>query len=211
MKHRILSLISKKPNSFWEYFDLVYIGIIGFFILALIYEGVSFLLSYYTFSRMLGALALCSVLYVFSVFQRSPRDIKKITQSYVSHPYVVFAVSRRKELLYGSVIVYLGVFLSGFVVGFGSIFTYATYAVMGVFVVYKILGGKLGRTLRDPGIQQKTFFKILVLSVSIFITCIGVTLDAYEITDHKTLILLVTSLAYVLGFTYVFSDILQNV
>lgn len=214
MKKIIQSFLWKKQISFLDYFTLAYFFIVGVFLLLSIYEGIKFLIAQYTFTRAFWVFLASTFLYLGFVFMQTSwkenSSEKKTSKTW--NIISVVSIHKNKEvLLYSGFLIFAVILLVGLILGTYGIASLATYVFFGIFILFKIAGWKIDLSVEKPSFSENTFLKILFTTLWIFFITLSYLGDVFGVQEHKNMILLVSSLFYIIGFTYTFSDIFSNI
>ncbi len=214
MKYTIKNIFQKEKMSFWNYFDIAYALVAIVFIIICVYKLVVFLMDHYSFVYLCVGFWVLTLIYVFWIFTQAwgkeswEKAIKKI---HTSHPFIAWIIENKDIWFYGIFLVFTAFFICNFFVWFDAAFGYMTYIVMGAFLLYKLVWGSIQSWVSKDTFEQKTFLKILILSLSAFLVCVSMVFQGFGVSDHKNIVLLSFSLVYIILFTFFFSNIFSNV
>lgn len=200
-----LFLGQKKIVSIPHY---VYISIVTVFVGICIYEGILFLVSKYSFLNALYVFLGSSILYVaYNLYLLPIRTKKQCISKAQKNPFFWFLFSSKQQVLFLAFIIVWLIFLVSFYFVIPNVFIYASSVFVGMFLGYVLLWERIDIShFWKTDFTQKTLLKIGVITLSLYLVFVSSLVDLYDALHYKNLILLVTTLLYIIGFLCVFTD-----
>lgn len=187
------------------------------FCLVSMYELIKFIAPYYSYTKFLLISAIFWVLYLLYIWALSIQNMKKLWSDRWVHQllseapdtpsirFVKHLAEKKDSIVHGS---FIGVFIVAIVSiiwWYETVFSFAAFAFIVVYLLSKILGFRLDTSIQKYSMKDGNALRFFTLVFAIFMICIWAMLwESLIETDKRTLYYALAWLAYIVWTLAVF-------